>query len=440
MSESTFSTIASSHPTPRRPSRAAWLIAAAFLATLYATSPNFRWQAMSEKADLFGGDFLQEWVGGHIVRHGDYERFYDPQYASEIEHDPSLVGFTWDGSRYLPMVYPPFYYALVSPFSALPYPVAVAVWSLLLLSCLLFTHLTLVRALGVGRLLHASRGTATGPLQILSAQPAWLLVLALLFPPLIESLVSCQKSVIVLLLFTATYALLRCSRHFTAGAVFGLVAFKPQLALVVPFVMLFKGQWRFIAGGLTTGLALGILSLLLGTDVCGQYVAFATGTADYMSNAGYDLHKSHCLFGFFALLLPGASTSVVKTLTVAAGAGTILLMAHTLRGRLDTTTPAFKRSFVAMCVATLLLSPHLFTYDLTLLLLPFALLLPWNSENDGGRTRAAIGILAAALFLLPSVSVSVAARTGFQATVPCMVALLALMPRIETRPTTAAAS
>ena len=76
------------------------------------------------------------------MRGGDHARFYDLDYAIKLHHDPSIVGYSWDENAYLPIVYPPFYYIIVSPLAYLGYPIAMKVWAVLLaLSLSLFGFL-----------------------------------------------------------------------------------------------------------------------------------------------------------------------------------------------------------------------------------------------------------------------------------------------------------
>ena len=67
-----------------------------------------------------------------------------------------------------------------------------------------------------------------------------------------------------LLLFAITYRLLARRQLFVAGAVFGLAAVKPQLMLVLLLVMLVQREWRFVAGLASTGVVLGVQSLIVG--------------------------------------------------------------------------------------------------------------------------------------------------------------------------------
>jgi hypothetical protein len=347
-----------SHRRPLGSSRTtAHVVAISLLAGIFLASPNFRWQS-GPHASPFAGDFLQEWIGGHIVRHGDYARFYDVAYAQQLEHDQQLVGYRWDATRYFPMVYPPFYYLLLAPLSCLPFSIAALLWAALLV----LAYVTAWRIFRASNLIARSE------------QVIWLFPLSLLFMPLIESLTSCQKGSVLLLILTATYFLLATKRPYWAGVVFGLIAFKPQFALPMAVAMLCKREWRFVLGGLTSGGLLALLCLPLGLDVCHQYVEFSLHATDYLHNSGYDLTKSHAWYGFFALLNGGEATALVRALTLVANLATVALAGWTLRGPLQFGSERFARQFSVLIVATVLLSPHLYTYDLTVLLLPLGLL------------------------------------------------------------------
>lgn len=378
------------------------------LTVIFAASPNFRF-ADAPDASPYAGDFLQEWVGGRIFREGDYSRFYDPDYAHEMEHDARLIGFRWNEQRYLPIVYPPFYYAIVSPLSRLPLPVAAWVWAALMVVCLIVSAWVLIT--------HARKHSR-------QRVSPWLLPAALFFMPLIENFTSSQKGSVCLLILSITFVLLDRKQPYWAGLVFGLLAFKPQLTLVIAFAMLFKGQWRFVMGGVTTGLLLIGVSLAMGLDVCGQYVAFSAGAADYLQTSGYDLTKSHCLYGTLTLLNGGKATLPVKCATVAAVLVVASLLAVALRHGLQPGTPRFRQQFSALVISTVLVSQHLFTYDLTILLLPMFQLIQGTSDvTVHTERRPAVAWLLAAIFSLSGVAPIIASQTGIQITTILLLAL-----------------
>src|SRR6266850_1968223 len=77
------------------------------------------------------------------------------------------------------------------------------------------------------------------------------------------------------LLFIA--ALLMLTRQpLLSGTLFGLLAYKPQFALVIPIALLASNQWRAIAAAAATIMALSVLSVAtFGTEI---WYAFAAST------------------------------------------------------------------------------------------------------------------------------------------------------------------
>ena len=392
------------------------IVSVVLLAVIFGFSPNFRW-ASGPDVTPYGGDFLHEWLGGYVARTGDRQRFYDPRYVQSIQHDPDIVGFEWDKSKYLSLVYPPFYYLMVSPFSLLPVAVGAWIWAGLMIGCLVATVWLLDRYCVV---------------RFGQSMP-WLLPASLLFLPIIENFTTSQKGTLCLLLLTATFLLCDTKQPFWAGVVFGLLAFKPQLTLVIGLAMLWKRQWRFVFGGALTGAILASLCLLLGWDVCQQYVRFSMEASTYMQTAGYDLHKSHCLDGFFALLSGHESPLAARAATLIAAGIVLVLLARLVRGRPESGTPQFATQFSGLVLATLMLSPHLFTYDLTLLLLPVCLMGMQVARRmlDPGAPRAGIKWLLILLYSLSGASSLVASRIGVQVSVLLMFALLVLLVRLR---------
>jgi len=361
----------------------------------------------------FAGDFLQEYVGGWLLRHGDHARFYDFEYARSLEHDPAVTGYHWQSNAWFPMIYPPFWYLLVAPLTLLPMRPAALVWLGGLVASFTAAMLLLAR--------HFPQRTIL----------PWALPLGVLFGPTLESLQSGQKATLILLILTATYVLLDRRRPFAAGLVFGLIAFKPQLALVIGIALLLKRQWQFVAGSLVTVLLLVGLCFVVGLDVSRQYFEISRRMGDYIQTVGYPLERMHCWYGFVRLLLPGRPLGEVQLITAVADLATIAALVRLLWGPLRFGEPAFAVQFSALVLTTLLLSPHLLTYDLTPLLLPMVLLIVTVTESAAMQAAHGrpIGWLLAALFVLGAVSVPIAARTHVQLSVLALFALLLWLAR-----------
>ena len=189
-------------------------------------SPNFN-------ATVPGGDYLQFYVAARIVRDAKADRLYDFPYQIQSQRDASRMPFEPVYSIVALYIYPPFFVWFCLPFSYLAFRVCASAWVLFMSGCLIAALRLLVSTTTKTRV---DMGFA-----VLASVP---------FLPSLMSIYSCQNSTLSLLILATTFVLLREGRPMTAGAVFALQAFKPQLTPVIAFAMLCKKQWRFVVGGL----------------------------------------------------------------------------------------------------------------------------------------------------------------------------------------------
>jgi hypothetical protein len=406
------------------------VLAASIVVLSLMMSPNFRLGDPARERTPYAGDFLHEWVGGYIVRAGDVTRLYDRDYASRLEHDPALVGFRLRSDGFLPMVYPPAYYLLVSPLSAIPYRPAAWIWAGASLASFAVVVALLATAFAPGGRLDAALPIANpvwgkvAPLAAFVALPA-----AVAFEPFAENLVSSQKGAFALLVFTATFFALQSGARWLAGMLFGVLALKPQLAVVVPLALALKGEWRFALGAAATAALLVIASVAMGGGVALAYLRFAGDAGEFIRYGTAHVDRFHGAYAFFTVLAGGPTIAArLATLVVVAIVAVVVTML--LRGPVEPTSPRFVLQFSGLVLATLIVSPHALTYDLTILLLPMALVsfvtLRRGLDREQGR---AIFWSVLGLYVACGGGAWVAERTGVQPTLPLMVTLLVLVTR-----------
>ena len=394
---------------------ALWCLALPLALTIlvWISSPNYRFAEAAanpgQPRDPLGGDFLQEYVGGKIFDSGEQERLYDLDWIKQVQHDSNAVGFTLDPGQYYPMVYPPFYYAILSPLSRLNYQTATIIWTLLSSLALSWAGFVLIR---FGQRI---------------ALPS-LFAFALFFSPLVLCVNMGQKSTLLLAILSTTFVLLQHRKALPAGLVFGLIAFKPHLGIVIGLAMLWKRQWHFVAGALTTVAVLVGGSYLHSPQLWTGYFETALSMRDYLQTAGYDLAESHSVNGALKLSLGSFAPSLVTPLSIAAAIGIIAVVGWSLRGPLETSSPQFTRQFSLFIIAMILLGPHLYTYDLAMLLLPMYLAFASFGTMPTDRPVLwAWGIF----FIAANWLVPFAAATGIQIS---MILLIAIGGLILTRP------
>ena len=312
---------------------------------VYAVSPNFDWSD-GPRVGPYAGDFLHEYTGAAIALEGDRARIYDLAYFQSFQHDSARLGFTWRAEASFPPLYPPFYYAWVAPLARLDYRSAAWVWAGMSIAALIA---------GVALALGRESAGALG---------AWVAA-SLCYAPIAESLASGPKGTFLLLLFAGTYRLLEEDRPFWAGAVFGFAAFKPQLVLVLALVMGVRREWRFVGGMAATGALLAAQSLWLGWQPSLDWIAATLHPHPQPELIG----RAHGWLGFARLLLGAWSGPAVLGLALALVAATLAVLFRLLRAQ-----PPLRFAFAAVVLATTLVSPYLYTYDLAILALPLIVL------------------------------------------------------------------
>jgi hypothetical protein len=275
------------------------------------------------------------------------------------------------------------------------------------------------------------------------------------------SLNMAHKSVIILLLFTTTYLLLFHHKPFCAGAVFGLVAFKPHLAIVVWFAMLLKRQWSFVVGSGMTFLALGVVSVAISFQSSLDFLEVCLQATDYQTVAGYRLADAHGVLSSSRLFAEtyfstGIRSPVMWSICSVIVAAVLYLAARIMRGQIEFGSPRFSLQYSALVLLTVLLSPHFYGYDLTILLIPLGLTaFAFSSSNASspgsfascgdratgfdalmalegvvaGRWLVACGV---AIYVGAGLFASVAQSTGLQPSLLLLTALLWQIRRLTT--------
>jgi alpha-1,2-mannosyltransferase len=149
------------------------------------------------------------------------------------------------------------------------------------------------------------------------------------------------------------------------------LAFKPQVAFLVPVALLAAGYWRVVAAWLATTLALAGLSFI------------AVGTAGF-AGIRASLSRAQGLGGPLQVSVWHVVPSVAIAALVAA-AGLCLMVVIAYRSRHTPQTP-----IAVGLLATMLVSPYVNYYDLAALVLAAWLVLRTNSARWQGITLLAL--------------------------------------------------
>ena len=381
---------------------------AGLLAYILIWSPNFNDQVP-------GGDYVQFYVAARIVREGGGDRLYDFPYQVQFQHDPGRMPVPPRHDVHALYIYPPFFVWFCLPFSYLPFKAGAAAWVLLMAGCLVAALHIIVGVTARGR-------EATG-FALLAAVP---------FLPTLMSIYSCQNATLSLLILSGTYALLRRGHPMAAGLVFALQAFKPQLALVIGCAMLCKGQWRFVIGAALGGLVLLAASLAVSPTASVRYLSLGPSMSRWIDMPGMPLTGMACWQGFWRLVLGDRPLRDAQMAAAVTSFLTIIPLVRCLRGSLDTVSDRFAWQFAALVLGTILISPHLLYYDLTLLLLPMVLVACSPPVATPHRMRDALWPWCTAiLYAAVAISPTVAAVTRVQVIVPVSLLYLILLAEAQ---------
>ena len=153
----------------------------------------------------------------------------------------------------------------------------------------------------------------------------WLLA-ALAWYPVLYGLSLGQPVLFVLLAVAGCWKLAEAGKPYLAGVVLAASTLKPQLALVLPAVLLLAGHWRIVAGFAVPAAILAGLSLvMLGGDGLGEYRGLLALEAQDVNNR---------FFTIAVLLGPGWLTSIAQGVVIVVGLVAAYLNRHASLGRL----------------------------------------------------------------------------------------------------------
>ena len=356
-----------------------------------------------------GTDFIQFYVGGSFVRDGRLQDFYDvnAQYARARAIAPASRD-----TLYMPIQSPQT--ALVfAPLSALPYPRAVTIW----LATLVGLYLAACWMIWVHcEALHAYRR------EVLAAMVA--------FPGLYSTVLHGQTSAIALVAIAAALSALWNERRIVAGIALGCLLFKPHWLAAAIAVFVVSREWRVVATALASALAqLGVTFALAGPAAMNGYWKILPSVqqiGDLLEPRPGDTLKS-----FFKVFVP--SEPVALAMYVAASCAVLAIAARIWRS-----DARFERRASALVIATVLISPHAFAYDLILLAPVYLLLANWLAEAPQEPATRIIAWSLCALFVAPLLA-AVPAPIRLQFSVTAMVTILLCLCMVSDTATRSAA-
>jgi hypothetical protein len=273
-------------------------------------------------------DFVSFYAAGKLTLAGTPALAYD--HAAHLLAERQV---TLPGAPYQYFFYPPVYLLLCAPLALLPYPLAYA----------LFEALTLVLFTLVMRAVLRERGYG------------WLAPL-LAFPAVWWTLGEGQNAFLTAALL-GLFTLLVDTRPLRAGALLGLLCYKPHFGLLAPVALLAGRRWAALAGATAAVVALvGASTLAFGLATWHAYLLALAGSAQVYGSGVIELAGFITPFG--AARLVGWTLDAAYVLQGVCTVLMVLLVALVWRGRASLTQRA-----AILLVATLLAVPLALIYD-----------------------------------------------------------------------------
>lgn len=284
-------------------------------------------------------DFHVLWSAARYLRQAPLTQVYDSSVFAAFRQDVADPHLS-----HLPFLYPPCAALLLWPLGSLPYGMAQLAWNLG----------------GLGLYLGAVATT------VRPARPA--LLGALIAPATIVCLFAGQTGLLLGALPLFGVGLLP-KRPLLAGVAFGLMAFKPQLALLPGLALLLSGHWRTAAAAAATAALLVLASILaFGFPAWPAWLHQLAGFGQGLDSSA--IHRQYGVSVFFALLPLGRAPALLAQLGV--GLAALLLSTRCLR----------RGMALPLLPGLLLASPYAVAYDLPVLAAACLLLATEGFRSD----------------------------------------------------------
>ena len=362
---------------------------------------------------VFAGDPAQDWMVFYTAARayfdGNLPLIFDGQTLTAALNQRFAAWLAMPLNLH-PWVYPPSFLLLFAPFGMLP-PLA---------SLIVFMASGFV-ALLAATLLYAGRG-----------QPRWIVAFSLVLCPAVPfNVMTGQNAFFTSALLVGGFGLIK--RHpVMAGALLGILTFKPQMWLMVPVALLAARQWRAIGSATASALAVALLSLaIFGPEIWRAWFGLMTGT-DEAYRAWVTNGRLNGISVFACVSWLGASPAAANLAQAVA-----IAIAAAFVYRVFRRPDPGALQLAVLLAATMLAAPHVSTSDAVLLALATSLFVT-ASGRDGPRPAQLT--LAASVWIIPLFNPPSVFRPG-SVTPLLIVALLgAIVARIraEDAPPTAA--
>lgn len=304
---------------------------------------------------------------------------------------------------YAAYFYPPPYLLICLPLAVLPYTLSLIAWLL----ATFYAWLRMVRCW-----LATAGASNVGLLPLVA------------FPAVLVNAGHGQNGFLIAALM-GSGALLHETRPWLAGALFGTLVIKPQFGVLLPFYLVFARDWRcFVTTGGTAVVLCAVSVLIFGLPAWEAFLANSENAGAVLAQNSVGYHKMQSAFAAARLL--GAASGAAWVLQAIA---VLVALAALFALRRHGSGP---HNGAALCCASLLATPFVLDYDLTLLAVPLAWIYA-QAQRTGFMPWEKLGLLAG--FILPLVSRPLAETLHVLVAPAVILGLLLLLARRALAPT-----
>src|SRR5579884_2602276 len=320
-------------------------------------------------------DFKMLYSAGLIARSYGLQRLYDPVLQQRLQ-----LGLS-PGGRFLVYNHTPLEALLFWPLAALPFRLALLVWTALSLAAL---GVFFVGLRYTGLRLHSPFHFAFG---------------VIAFVPLTAALGVGQDTTFLLPILLGGLLLLERGRETAAGAVLGLGLYRFEVMLPLLAIFALRRRWRLVAGAAAVA-ALGLLGswALVGTAGLRAYVHVLLMSGQVHGGwGGVQPPYMPNLRGLLVVLLGGLlPPRLLEAVIVLASVALLLWAARECRGLDHPADPRLPLHYSIAITAALLASYHLHLYALTPLIVVAFIDAAFTSAEPARK-----GAMLATLLLIP---------------------------------------
>ena len=347
---------------------------------------------------LKGADFVQYYTLGHLAS----ARQIEPMYDAALYHQAQVGLIPESANEIYPPVYPPQVAVLFAPVTGLSYQRALLIWCVITIAGYALIVWSVWR-----------------PVADLLPDRTFVIAAAAAFPPFWSLILHGQVTLILLAAFWAGWLALERHRPWLAGFAFGLLAIKPQFGIPLAVVVVACGEWKMLAGAVSSVLAqAAAVWLMLGTDAL---TAFAGNIPTMLAYADMLEAKPFLSHSVRAVTRLAPNWIGVPMWAIVSA----IVLGYTVRIWKSQAPLSVRLGVVVL--ASVLVNPHVILYDLTVLALP----LVWVGAymQAAARREHAGPYWMVVYWFFVTTFMPTAAAIGLQLSVATMVALLVLIAR-----------